>query len=411
MNDKVRKLNKRAIYWSLMALVFLSVPALVALVSPPAKARTDDITGHNAPHASLNNKDAFALAGVERFPGNYGDVRDFEKELGQDKSKEDNLIKALEEFENTGPRPNASNHHQASYYGHNDNPWRDSAKRDQKQRASDHYEARRSDIMFINKNNKKEHERDAESNHDDRVLKMMERSLDMAEKSMAETNQDDVFFVKKNNQKEIHKEFLARGRAHAHEVEDASPYSLSEGMLIPATLLSEINTDLPGPILARVSHNIWDSSTGKFLLIPQNSKLIGEYNSAVGDGQSRAQIVWTRIIYPNGQSVSLDRMVGIDKKGTSGSAGDVDNHYDKVAIGIAMSTALGAGVRLTQGKYEPNNASMGQELGNSLAQETARFGNKIAQKMLGIKPTIKVAIGERLNVFVETDLHLKPYKD
>ena len=185
---------------------------------------------------------------------------------------------------------------------------------------------------------------------------------------------------------------------------------ISEGTLIHAILLSEINTDLPGPILARVSHNIWDSQTGKALLIPQNSKLIGEYNSSVGHGQNRAQIVWTRIVYPNQQSVDLARMVGVDSKGTAGTAGSVNNHYNKVAMGLFMSTALGAGVRMTQGKYEANSASMGQEVGNALAHETASLGNKIANKMLGIKPTITVPMGERLNVFVEIDLNLRPYE-
>lgn len=184
---------------------------------------------------------------------------------------------------------------------------------------------------------------------------------------------------------------------------------ISEGTLIPAILLSEINTDLPGPILARVSHNIWDSKTGQSLLIPQNSKLIGEYNSVVGSGQTRAQIVWTRIIYPNQQSVDLGRMVGVDRKVTNGATGTVDNHYDKVALALLMNTTLGAGVRMTQGKYDPNSATIGQDFGNTLAQETARIGTRIADKMLSIKPTITVPLGERLSVFVEQDLHLEPY--
>ncbi len=119
--------------------------------------------------------------------------------------------------------------------------------------------------------------------------------------------------------------------------------------------------------------------------------------------------MWTRIIYPNQQSVDLGRMVGVDKKGTSGSAGSVDNHYDKVAIALLLTTSLGAGVRMSQGKYDPNTATMGDELGNSLAQETTRIGSRIAEKMLSIKPTITIPMGERLNVFVEQDLHLQPY--
>jgi len=93
----------------------------------------------------------------------------------------------------------------------------------------------------------------------------------------------------------------------------------------------------------------------------------------------------------------------------SGAAGKVDNHYDKVAMALFMTTALSAGVRMSQGKYDPKTSSIGEDVGNSLAQETARFGTKIADKMLAIKPTITIAMGERLNVFVEQDLHLSPY--
>jgi type IV secretory pathway VirB10-like protein len=180
--------------------------------------------------------------------------------------------------------------------------------------------------------------------------------------------------------------------------------------LIPAILQTEIDTSLPGPILARVSQNIWDSKTGQALLVPQNSTLIGEYSSTIGNGQTRAQIVWNRIIFPNQQSVSLGEMVGVDKRGSSGATGSVDNHYDKVIMGLLLTTALGTSVRMTQGKYNPANATIGQDLGNSLAQETASLGNKITDKMLSIPPTIKVPMGERLNVFVEQDLNLKAYQ-
>ena len=89
-------------------------------------------------------------------------------------------------------------------------------------------------------------------------------------------------------------------------------------------------------------------------------------------------------------------MVGVDKRGVSGASGHVDNHYDKVALGLAMTTALGAGARLTQGKYEPNSATMAQEFGNSLAHETVRLGNKVTEKMLAVPPTIVVPMGKQL---------------
>ncbi|USN51988.1 MAG: TrbI/VirB10 family protein [Myxococcales bacterium] len=142
---------------------------------------------------------------------------------------------------------------------------------------------------------------------------------------------------------------------------------------------------------------------------PQNSKLIGEYQSQINHGQTRAQVVWKRIIFPNQRSVDLGAMTGVDSSGTSGTNGTVNNHYDKVVIGLLLTTALNAGVRITQGKYDQNSANLTQELGNSLAQETSRLGNRIADKMLSTLPTIKVPMGKRLNVFVEQDFSLEPY--
>lgn len=406
----IRKLNKRLIYWSLLASIGLLVPAIISLASNKEKSK-EKPDGHNSPHASFNNKDAASISGVERFPESYGDVKDFEKEIAKHKSDDEQIEQALAELEGAPKEAVSRNdrHHVASHRYDRDDPWQEASNREQKQRASDHYDARRSDIMFIDKSRSKGRGA-TEAEDEDRMIKMMERSLAMAEKSLsASPDQDDMFFVKKKDKNDGHKGFLGSSKGYVGALKDPVPFVISEGTLIHAILLSEINTDLPGPILARVSHNIWDSQTGQKLIIPQNSKLIGEYNSTVGHGQNRAQIVWTRIVYPNQQSVDLGRMVGVDKKGTSGTAGEVDNHYDKVALGLVMTTVITAGVRMTQGKYEQNQASLGQELGNSLAQETSHLGNKIADKMLSIKPTIKVAIGEKLNVFVETDLNLRPY--
>jgi type IV secretion system protein VirB10 len=384
----IRKLNKRLIYLSLFAFLALLTPAIISLASSKEKSK-EKPDRPNMPHASLNTHDAASISGVERFPENYGDVKDFEKEMAQYKGDGEAIEQALAELEGAPQEDVRRNdgHHVASRRYDRDNPWQEASMREQKQRASDYYDARRSDIMFIDKSRSK----------------LREASESEGEEKSAD--RDDMFFVKKKNKGDI----LGGSKGYVGALKDPSPFVISEGTLIPAILLSEINTDLPGPILARVSHNIWDSQTGQKLIIPQNSTLIGEYNSTVGHGQSRAQILWTRIIYPNQKSVDLGGMVGVDKKGTSGIAGEVDNHYEKVAVGLIMTTALAAGVRLTQGKYDHKQASLGQELGNSLAHEAGRLGNKIADKMLSIKPTIKVVIGERLNVFVETDLNLRPY--
>lgn len=390
-NNPLQKLNKRMIYGCLLLGSSIIIPVIVFSTLPDKKAHASMPSQKMAMQAHNNANDAFNISGTERFPENYGELKKFENEINEHKPpSEEKLLEAMANAEmkrETGPIKQAQTD---GYYHHanRDDPWREARKREEKQQAFDHYDSKRSDILFIdNGNNKKRRAHGP----DDGEQALAENSGEMGERK------SDVFFLNKKRGQDI-------GR-----IKEALPFMISQGTLIPALLQTEIDTTLPGPILARVSHNIWDSKSGKTLLIPQNSTLVGEYNANVSSGQARAQIVWNRIIFPNQQSISLGSMVGVDKKGTSGTEGSVDNHYDKVALALLMTTALGAGVRMNQGKYDPNSASIAQDLGNSLAQETARLGNKITDKMLAIPPTIKVPMGQRLNVFVEQDLSLQPY--
>jgi type IV secretory pathway VirB10-like protein len=404
-NVPLRKLNKRLIYVCLMATSAIAIPMIVLPIISLEKANGNAYPTHQmATQAYGSPNDAFAISGTERFPASYGELQGFEQELQQKKvpspSDDQQLIQALERMESKNNGASIVND-KVVYQAHydRDDPWQEAKKREQKQQAFDHYDAKRSDIIFIDHTGKNNNLKPGSKEDDDAMLSNVALAENQALAAMP--NQDNVFFM--NRARNSHHDQVGR-------VKEALPFMLSQGSLIPAILQSEIDTSLPGPILARVSQNIWDSKTGQALLIPQNSQLIGEYSSNVGHGQARAKIVWQRIIFPNQQSVNLGSMIGVDKRGTSGTSGSVDNHYDKVALGLLLTTALGAGVRMSQGKYDPNSASISQELGNSLAQETARLGNKITDKMLSIPPTIKVPMGQRLNVFVEQDLSLQPYK-
>ncbi len=189
-------------------------------------------------------------------------------------------------------------------------------------------------------------------------------------------------------------------------------FSITEGTLIPAILLSEINSDLPGPILGQVSENIYDTRTGKSLLIPQGSKLIGEYSSSVSFGQQRAQVVWSRLILPNTESVNLGRMPGLDRQGASGIAGKVDAHYDQLAMGALVTSILSAGLALSAGNSNPNSNTLtpAQQLGQATAQGVMQFGTKVAEKVLDVPPTIKVKAGTKIQVFSTSDIQLKRYQ-
>jgi type IV secretory pathway VirB10-like protein len=402
IKSPIRKLNRRLIYLCLMGSALVAIPLLIIPMAHADKSKEEGAPHNPAQAFAGGTDDAFALSGTERFPKDYGAIKGFEKEIGQAKpeSESDAFALAFDKLSKLDKRVPQENGEPTSLAGHrSDNPRQEARKAEQKRREQEHYDAMRSDILFVN--NKQSNNEGSSHRNTNSMMDAVERSLELAEKHLNQGPQkNDMFFSNKAQES---------ARGPIGKIKEALPHMISEGTLIPTILLSEIDTSLPGPILARVSHNIWDSKTGQTLLIPQNSQLIGEYSSSIGHGQTRAQIVWNRIIFPNQQSVNLGSMVGVDKRGTSGTAGSVDNHYDKVALGLLLTTALGGSVRMAQGKYDPNTASMSQEFGNSLAQESARLGNKITDKMLSIQPTIKVPMGQRLNVFVEQDLSLQPY--
>ncbi|MCA9508067.1 MAG: TrbI/VirB10 family protein [Myxococcales bacterium] len=404
-SSPIRKLNKKIIFACLLTSVLLGIPLIIFPMASENKKKENQIEREPI-QANIDANDAVALSGTEEFPDNYTNLKGFESELKLEEknllSDEEKLLNAFAEIEKVSTEAQVINDHYEGYEHrtHNGDPWLEANKQEQKQQAFDHYDAKRSDILFIDhsKNNKQTTQSECTN---DPMLRIMEKSLEIAKNRISDSaprQQNDIFFMNKTN-----------NSGHLGKIKPALLNMISMGTLIPAVLVSEIDTSLPGPILARVSKNIWDSKIGQTLLIPQNSKLIGEYQSQINHGQTRAQVVWKRIIFPNQRSVDLGAMTGVDSSGTSGTNGTVNNHYDKVVIGLLLTTALNAGVRITQGKYDQNSANLTQELGNSLAQETSRLGNRIADKMLSTLPTIKVPMGKRLNVFVEQDFSLEPY--
>ena len=126
----------------------------------------------------------------------------------------------------------------------------------------------------------------------------------------------------------------------------ASSYVLQAGTVIPAALITGIQSDLPGLITAQVTENVYDSPTGRFLLVPQGAKLIGSYDSQVSFGQSRVLLVWNRIVFPNGQSIVLEHQPGADTEGYAGLEDGVDYHWGNLLKTAALSTLLGVGAEL-----------------------------------------------------------------
>ncbi|TIO74983.1 TrbI/VirB10 family protein [Mesorhizobium sp.] len=186
-----------------------------------------------------------------------------------------------------------------------------------------------------------------------------------------------------------------------------SPYQLMAGSVIAASLITGINSDLPGLVVAQVTENVHDTVTGSILLIPQGSRLIGTYDSVVAFGQKRALLVWQRIILPDGSSIEIDNLPATDSAGYAGLEDKVDFHTWQLIKGVALATLLGVGPELSLGE---NESDLVKAIRESAQQNVSRAGQRITEKNLNIQPTITVRPGWPLRAIVHKDLVLRPYR-
>jgi type IV secretion system protein VirB10 len=191
--------------------------------------------------------------------------------------------------------------------------------------------------------------------------------------------------------------------------EPVSRYQVMAGSVLPAVLITGINSDLPGQIIAQIRENIFDTVTGNYLLIPQGTKLLGRYDNMIAWGQERVLLIWSRLVFPDGSSILLDKMPGVDQAGYAGLKDRVNNHYAKLAGAILMSTFLSVGAVRSQGDIEGDYPSVSQEIARQLAADINRTGQKIVRKQLNVPPTIEVRPGWTFHVMVNRDMILRPY--
>jgi type IV secretion system protein VirB10 len=187
----------------------------------------------------------------------------------------------------------------------------------------------------------------------------------------------------------------------------ASRWQLSAGSVIAASLVTGLDSDLPGMVVAQVTENVFDSATGRTILVPQSARLIGRYDSVVAFGQSRALLIWQRIVFPDGSSISLDNLPATDVSGYAGVADSVDFHTWRLLSGIGLSTLLGVGTQLTFGS---NDADLVRALRESAQSNGDRAGQRIVERNLDIQPTIRVRPGYPVRVLVHKDLVLRPWR-
>jgi len=187
----------------------------------------------------------------------------------------------------------------------------------------------------------------------------------------------------------------------------ASPYVVQAGAVIAAALITGLRSDLPGQVTAQVTENVYDGPTGRTLLIPQGSRLIGQYDAQVAFGQSRALLVWTRLIMPSGRSIVLERQPGADAAGFAGVEDEVDNHWGQVFKAALVSTLLSVGSQAGAGSDEDQLLSAIRRGGSD---GVSQVGRQLVGRSANIQPTLTVRPGFPVRVIVTRDLVLEPYR-
>ncbi|PZR82534.1 MAG: conjugal transfer protein TraI [Stutzerimonas stutzeri] len=204
-----------------------------------------------------------------------------------------------------------------------------------------------------------------------------------------------AFMAQASNQRTISVERLAA---------PASPNIVQAGAVIPAALITGIRSDLPGQITAQVTANVYDSPTGRILLIPQGARLIGEYDSEVAAGQTRVLLAWDRLIMPDGRSIVLERQPGADGAGFAGLQDRVNQHWGNLLRTAAVSTLLGVGAELGADSEDDLTRALRRGSQDTINQT----GQQIVRRQLNVQPTLTIRPGHPLRVVLIRDLVLEP---
>ena len=186
----------------------------------------------------------------------------------------------------------------------------------------------------------------------------------------------------------------------------ASKYIVQAGSVIPAALLTGIRSDLPGQVTGQVTENVYDSPTGRYLVIPQGSKLTGGYDSQISFGQSRVLLIWTRLVFPNGRSIVLERQAGADPEGYAGLEDQVDYHSSRLFMAAALSTLLGVGSELGA---SDTDSDVVRALRRGSSDSLNQTGQQVVRRNLNVQPTLTIRPGFPVRVIVNRDLVLAPY--
>lgn len=211
----------------------------------------------------------------------------------------------------------------------------------------------------------------------------------------------------KTKEEFFNSDFAKLGYLPGRVVPQQSPYELKRGSVIPATLITGINSDLPGRITAQVSHHVYDSATGHRLLIPQGTKLLGRYDSKVSFGQSRVLVIWTDLVFPNGATLHIGGMAGADAGGYSGFKDKVDRKWLQTFGSAILVAVIGAGTDMAipnnRNAFESSNSAE-DAARRSFAETFGRMADRTIQRNMEVQPTLAIRPGYRFNILVDQDI-------
>jgi len=188
-----------------------------------------------------------------------------------------------------------------------------------------------------------------------------------------------------------------------------SPYQLMAGSVIAAALITGLNSDLPGQVVAQVTEDVYDTVSGRFLLVPQGTRLIGKYDSRIAYGQERVLLIWTRLVMPDGSSIVLDNLPAMDTEGYAGLEDGVDYHTWRLLKGVVLSSLLGISSELAANNGTQSNNRIIVGLRDSVNNTANEAGQRIVSKDLALQPTLTIRPGYSVRVLANRDIVLRPY--
>ncbi|HDX6240925.1 TPA: conjugal transfer protein TrbI [Campylobacter fetus subsp. venerealis] len=215
-----------------------------------------------------------------------------------------------------------------------------------------------------------------------------------------------------NNSGDNNDKFLSKLRNNGYleqvKQKPISAYEIKAGWNIPAVLITGVNSELPGQILAQITQNVYDTATGKYLLIPQGTKVVGDYSNNVIYGQSRLLVAWNKIIFPNGDTLNIGNMQGASMDGYTGFEDQVDNHYFRIFGSALLLSSITAGISLADKSDGHQTETASDKAIGQAIQQMGQVASKMIRKNMNISPTLIIRPGYKFNIFVTKDIVLEP---